>query len=333
MFEAIVLVLGVGGNVSQGIVKALRSCANKVTIIGACISEDSAGLYMCDMAYISPFANDARFIPWLFNVCKKEKVNMIFTGVEEIIDAIQPSADQLYRQTGSIFVASDIKQLQITRDKLLTCEWLKLNNLHYPGFCDLSNSCEVLSLTRKYGFPLIAKPRNGKGSQGIVIVYNQEDLDNIKNFENYVLQQYIGNKTDEYTVACYCDKTGKFINLIILYRELFQGTTFKAEVVENKVIFEEAKKICEMFVPKGPLNIQLRLDSNENPVCFELNARFSGTTPIRANFGFNDVEAGIKEYVYKEDISNFFNITYGTAYRYWNEIYVDKQIQNKLIIK
>ena len=49
-----VLVLGVGGNVSQGIIKALRFSQLPLKIYGACISEMSTGLYMCDESYILP---------------------------------------------------------------------------------------------------------------------------------------------------------------------------------------------------------------------------------------------------------------------------------------
>jgi hypothetical protein len=46
-----VLVLGVGGNVSQGILKALALCTLPVRVIGACISPLSLGLYTADRAY------------------------------------------------------------------------------------------------------------------------------------------------------------------------------------------------------------------------------------------------------------------------------------------
>ena len=114
-------------------------------------------------------------------------------------------------------------------------------------------------------------------------------------------------------------------------RELKYGTTFKAEIVENSAITAEVTKICERFKPVGPLNIQLRMDQNNRPVCFELNVRFSGTTPMRAHYGFNDVEAMIKEYVLEQELPEQFEIRKGIVYRYMNEIYVDDLVQNKLI--
>ena len=48
-----VLVLGVGGNVSQGILKALAISNLKCRVVGACISPLAAGLYTVDRAYVS----------------------------------------------------------------------------------------------------------------------------------------------------------------------------------------------------------------------------------------------------------------------------------------
>ena len=83
-----ILVLGVGGNVSQGIVKALRKTDLDIHITGACVSPASAGLYMCDEAFLSPYAKEECFISWLAEICNRQKIDMIVTGVEEIIREI-----------------------------------------------------------------------------------------------------------------------------------------------------------------------------------------------------------------------------------------------------
>ena len=72
-----VLVLGVGGNVSQGILKALRASDLDLHIVGACIGPLSTGLYMCDEACISPYANDPKFIGWLIDLCNEKKIDIV----------------------------------------------------------------------------------------------------------------------------------------------------------------------------------------------------------------------------------------------------------------
>lgn len=317
-----ILVLGVGGNVSQGILKAIRLSKLECNIIGACISEDSPGLYMCDKAYISPYANTNKFIPWLIDLCNLENIDIILTGVEEIIFSIAENIYKIEKNTNAVFISSSLEKLKIGQDKLKTCEWLKANGLNFPEFVASKDYENAMELSIRKGFPLIGKPRDGKGSSGIIIINNKEELTQVSNLDNYVIQEYIGDSNTEYTVGCYCNKKGELVDIIIMHRILKDGTTNKATVVDNQDIYIESKAICEAFKPTGPLNIQLRLDKLGKPVCFELNVRFSGTTPMRANFGYNDVIAQIYEYIFDNEISSLFDIKKGKAYRYLEEVYL-----------
>ncbi len=315
------LILGVGGNVSQGIVKALRGSGLDIVLLGACISEYSAGLYLCDKAFLAPYASDAAFLPWLVSICNEEAVDIVLTGVEENINAIMKQYDCFTAQTSAIFCSVSYAQLTIGQDKYLTCQWLKEHGCNYPKYCLLSDAAAVAGLVKEAGFPLIAKPRHGKGAKGIVKITAEEDFVQIAQKEDYVLEECIGTDGDEYTVGCYCDKEQKFRGAIIMHRRLVNGSTDFARIVENEAILEEAEKICAAFCPAGPLNIQLRIDKHGRPVCFELNVRFSGTAPIRAHFGYEDVKAMVKEYVLGEAIDDCFHVQKGEAYRYVNEIY------------
>ena len=55
---------------------------------------------------------------------------------------------------------------------------------------------------------------------------------------------------------------------------------------------------------------------------FEFNARFSGTTPIRAHFGFNEPDMTLRSYYLGQKI-NPPTIRQGVALRYVEEIFVD----------
>ena len=90
-----VLILGMSGNVSQGILKAIRNSGLDCYIVGACVFSDTEGLYLCDKAYTSPYAISKEFIPWLVDLCVSERIKIVFSGVEEIIDALSPVREQL----------------------------------------------------------------------------------------------------------------------------------------------------------------------------------------------------------------------------------------------
>lgn len=314
-----VLILGMSGNVSQGILKAVRNSGLDCYIVGACVFSDTEGLYLCDKAYTSPYAISKEFIPWLFDLCVSEKIKIVFSGVEEIIDALSPVREKLLHDTGAIFRASSPDQLEIGRDKFLTCRWLESHAFPAPA-CQLSGEAE--KLLERHRYPLIAKPRWGKGSNGVFMVKNEKDLKRAVEAPDYVVQEYIGNAEHEYTVGCYQSLDGFIPDPIIMHRTLKDGTSWKVEVVEDSAIQKLSEQICAAFRPDGPLNIQLRLNKNGVPVPFELNVRFSGTTPMRAQFGFCDVKAMLLESILHQSIEGSFSIQHGRAFRYTNELYV-----------
>ena len=136
------------------------------------------------------------------------------------------------------------------------------------------------------------------------------------------MQRNIGDAQSEFTAGCFSDREGVVRGAIVMRRELHEGTTVQAEVGAFPEVREEAVRIAEALRPMGPSNIQMRV-TDEGPVCFEINIRFSGTTPVRARLGFNEVEATLRHYVLNEPACDLPVITEGIMLRYWNEAYID----------
>jgi carbamoyl-phosphate synthase large subunit len=137
-----------------------------------------------------------------------------------------------------------------------------------------------------------------------------------------VVQEYLGSEESEYTAGCVCDRDGVVRGCIVMKRDLLCGTTFRAEVCDEPSVREQAIAIAAALRPMGPINIQMRIHHGR-VVCFEINLRFSGTTPMRARFGFNDVEFALRHFVRGEPAVDLPVVTSGIALRYWNEMYVD----------
>ena len=324
-----ILILGMGGEVSKGIFKSIRLSNIPCTIIGACVSLDSEGLYLCDRAYISPYASESNFIDWLIDICDKEAVNMVLTGVEENVCAISQNLSRLKLETNTIFRVSTPEKLHIGRDKYETCRWLEANGFPYPRYALPECAIDVENLIAAVGYCLIAKPRCGKGSQGIFRIDGPDSLRRVNSLSGYILEEYVGEDSQEYTVGCYRSMHGEIQTPIVMRRLLKNGSSWKTEVVQNKKIIDLAREICQVFDPDGPLNIQLRLNEKGEPIPFEFNVRFSGTTPMRAHFGFCDVKAMIYESLLKRDITSCFSIREGKAFRYAEEIYLDGCVQQE----
>ena len=324
------LVLGLGGNVSQGILKAIRASRLNARVIGACVNPFAAGLYAADAAYISPWADSSDFLDWLLNVCCKESVHGILSGVEPVLEVLAEHRDEIHAKSGAIAIVSPPSLLALCTDKLRTSEWLCSVGLAAPGSAMATDAKAVNDLAHKYGYPLIAKPRFGKGSSDVRLVRSADELAEVlRSPAQKIIQEHVGCASQEYTIATFSDRHGRMRGAITMRRELVQGTTSVAEVVRFPEVRRYAAAITAALRPAGPCNIQLR-QTDRGPVCFEINMRFSGTTALRAHFGFNDVEAAVRHFVLGEQAIDLPDIQTGLGLRYWNEIFVDPAAARQL---
>lgn len=324
-----VLVLGVGGNVGQGILKALALSKLSCRVIGACISSLSFGLYTVDQAYISPPASDPAFLGWLIRLCQAEKVDAILSGVEPVLTVLAEAAERVRTETGAVCIVSSPQCLAIGNDKLHTTRWLRDHGFPFPRTADAADSEGVDAIARECAYPLIAKPRYGKGAHGVFEVLSDRDLRSATERNAYIIQEYLGDPGQEYTAGCFSDRDSTVRGALVLRRELLEGTTYRAEAGHFPAVRAEAMQIAAALRPMGPCNIQMRMH-NGRAVCFEINVRFSGTTPVRARIGFNDVEAALLHYVLGQPPADLPLITQGVVLRYWNEAYVGLEARMEL---
>ncbi len=291
----VILVLGVSGNVSAGILRVVRANFKSAYIIGSCVKSTFNSVYSDEFIF-SPYASDEFFPEWVKNQCRLKNISVVLTGVEEVNDALSMIKEELYNLTSTVVLCPRSGALNIGKDKYQTAMWLKNNGFNFPRTFLPSSKEDVLSFYNLLQRNLILKPLNGKGSQGIYYIKNVKDIDDIEiDFSSYALQEVVGGVEDEYTVGCFQFQNGQCVMPIVMRRQLEDGNTVFAQIIQNERISDYCLKITEKLNPLGPLNIQLRLNDCGEPVCFELNVRFSGTTLIRDFFGFKDVVASVCE--------------------------------------
>lgn len=318
------LVLGVGGNVGQGILKALECSSLDCRLLGACTTAAAFGLYAVERSFISPPANSPEFVEWLVKLCVEESVDAVLSGVEPVLDVLATYRRVIEERSGAVCLVNEAGAMRVGADKLRTCEWLREQGLPYPDFASSEDVAAVNALISRVGYPLVAKPRKGKGSQGIVVVKDSGDLPRLGTLANYVVEQYLGSEDEEYTAACLTDRNDILRGVIVFRRLLTSGTTSCAIAGHFPKIRDMATEVVKRLKPRGPCNVQMRLHG-DTATCFEINVRFSGTTPIRARLGFNDVEAAVRHYVLDEPASFLPDIGSGVALRYWNEAYISTE--------
>ena len=281
-----VLVTGIGGNVGQGILRNIRDSFPDLIIVGVDIASFTSGNYLCDKTYQVPYSYEDNYIEVINEIVEKDNIDLIIpsTDYEVYYLALNKTA------IGAVVAASDFQIAKLYLDKYETFLYHKKNNIPFAKSW----------LPEEYDFSeieIIAKPREGRGSRGILInPANPKDLP-----KGYMIQPLV--KGIEITTAVYVTKKNILHSIFTMERELLNGTTSKSKVIfdyddELKVII---KKMIDLGGLRGSFNLQSIVTNTGEIVPFEVNCRISGTNSIRHNLGFQDVKYIIQEYLYNEE--------------------------------
>ena len=317
-----VLVTGVGSLLGQGILKSIQDSTLDCYITGTDYFPSAVGLYWVDKGYIlpdilKPEISELHWIEVLINVIKQEEIEIVVPGLDFEIPILARNKSTIEKQTNATLLVSSEEVVKIGDDKWETVNYLKNNNFNYPN-STLPNAVE--SFTQSNPFPFIVKPRFGHTSENVFLVKNKKELNvALSACDKPIVQEHLGDPYQEYTCgATFIDN--EIITIISLRRTLKNGNTRQAFCEKTDEIDAYIRKLTLSLKPYGPVNFQLRL-TDRGPVVFEINPRFSGTTPIRALFGVNEVEAVIKNLSATEPKGQYEEKE-GVVIRYFDNQYI-----------
>ncbi len=318
-----ILVTGAGALLGQGILRLLQISNFSKRIFTADPDPKSAGHWLGDYAIIIPKVIDSNYIDVIKKVIVQHKLDAILVGTDVELPILSKYKKTFLQEYGCQVIVSSEDVITIANDKLLTAEFLKKHNFPFPISVMANDKKKLIEIEEKLGFPLFAKPFDGARSLGIKKIENHEELMEIYNSNsNLVVQQFLPETEGEFTSGCIVIK-GKCKAIVTLKRDLRDGNTYRAYIDSetakyDKFIIPIAEKLC----PDGPVNFQFRIFKGE-PIIFEINGRFSGTTPLRHFFGFNEVEAVLKYYLFNTEIETPI-LKNGLVFRTWSDVFINE---------
>lgn len=315
-----VLVTGVGGRSFGNQILHALLLGGKYHVVATDADPFSFGLYQTPNRYIVPFANDPEYISAVLRIVKSEKLNAILPGTEAENLALANSRES-FSALGCIIIASPVEIIRLCDDKAKINAWLEDNGFLTPRTVTVS---DWRTLVAEVGFPVIGKPtRNTGGSRNVAILQDANEVEqflaHVPNREEIIFQEYVGTHEDEYTVGVLTSKDGEIIDSIVIHRKLIGLSLGEKRVVGHAtyalstgysqgfiIKHDFIQRTCEQLAIKlgirGPLNIQCRLAADKLFV-FEVHPRFSGTTSIRADAGFNEPDILLRNFLSNETIA------------------------------
>jgi carbamoyl-phosphate synthase large subunit len=281
MAQSSILLTGAGGAALPALIDGLRAKGYRVVTVDADIN--AAGLYLADRGYRIPLASDPEFIPVMRRVCHAEAVAALVPLVDE---ELLPTA-KVAAELGIALIGPLPAFTALCLDKYLLMQRLTQAELPVPKTRLLGESVKELV------FPQILKPRVGRGSRGIKIVWNQRELDSHLASAHLdtnatMVQRYI--QGTEYTVSVVAWRDGQV--RAVVPKEIIdkRGITRIAVTRRSEAIDRLCRAIQQRLRADGPFNVQLRLDPiNGTPLTFEINPRFSTTVTLTQAAGVDEL--------------------------------------------
>jgi carbamoyl-phosphate synthase large subunit len=323
----VVLVTGAGGVYGAATVDNLRRSSLSVETVAADTSWHASGLLRSKKAAVLPKVDDPSYVPRLISVVRESGAHAVFICSGQEIRSLVGRREELERETGATFILPDKALYTLASDKLETVRFLESKGFDSPATILSKGAGSLDDFIGRVGLPVIAKPRFGQGSRGLIVCRSADDLRRVQALdEEYVFQELLGDDDHEYTVGVMATDDGEVLGSIALRRWLSSGQTGACEVVDAPVITEYAEAIARELRPRGYLNVQLRL-RRERPVAFEINARVSSSTGFRALAGFNEPELILRRYVLNENPARPRPAILAMV-RSWKECVVEPSIWN-----
>jgi carbamoyl-phosphate synthase large subunit len=313
-----VLVTGAGALLGQGIIRSLKRGTLKVKIVAVDPSPLAAALHWVDEAYIVPMASDPDYLVRLREVIGRTGADIVLVGTDVELEILAEARHEIEREHNTHVLVSSPEIVRIADDKYATAGFFRDAGFDYPHSARGENATEIEQLIDSVGFPLIVKPRRGARSIGVSRVESRKQLEAaLSGNEGQVVQECVGDDDGEYTASAVLFDGQPCVS-VVMQRTLRDGNTYRAFTRPYPELNAITQRWGKALGSYGPANFQFRLDAEGRPKVFEINGRFSGTTPLRQLVGFDEVEMCIRHVVLGEDIVRP-EVEEAAILRHWSE--------------
>lgn len=117
-----------------------------------------------------------------------------------------------------------------------------------------------------------------------------------------MISKGVNPQVAEVSIQYVFDRSDNVIGRMASYNKLNNGIPIEILPIEDDAMWTDVEKLLPALVElgaRGPVNLQGRI-TNKGIKIFEINARFTGITGLRAALGFNEVEACIRHWLTDE---------------------------------
>ena len=251
---------------------------NSGKIIATDMSELAPAIYEADKFYIVPAMSDPKYLDIILDICKKEKVDALFTLIDPEISLIAKNKTR-FLNIGTIPLVSEYEQVELAFDKYKMFCYLKENGFKTAkSYVDKNEFYTDLN-EGKINFPVFVKPVKGSASINISKVNSKKEIDLLFDlYDNLIIQEFL--KGQEIGADVYIDPISKKVVSIFTKEKIKMraGETDKARSFKDKELFELISRRIEKKGYQYMIDMDIFKIGNDYYIS-EINPRFGGGYP------------------------------------------------------
>jgi len=289
---ATILITGAGGACGIGAIKSLKAnTAHRV--IGVDMDPTAVGIQFADDGRAVPPAVDDEWPAAIASIVSEFDVDVIIPTVDEEL-AVLPALREVCSDVP--ILAPKQAVIDLAMDKYQSTKALA-DAGHPTPETWLATEADAIDPP---AYPLIVKPRRGRGSRGIKQVKTpaglQEHLAKTTHSPDELLCQTLVDGT-EYTTSVVGTTENELLSVVPKEAIEKDGSTVLGATRTAPKVARSCVEIFETLEPAGPLNVQQIVDEDGIPRVIEINPRFSSTSCLTAAAGVDAFDLLIRDAV------------------------------------
>lgn len=289
---ATVLVTGIGSTGGTGTIQALQKHTNH-EVVGVDMDSMATGFNLLDRGRVVPPASADSWPVEMAAVVDEFDVDAVVPLVDEELARLSELDERLPDDVS--IVAPRQSVIDDTLDKYRMARRLTDSGLSVPT-TRLATEADEL---RPRDFPVVVKPRRGRGSRGVEKLDSLADLEahldeTDRSPEDLVVQRFVDGT--EYTTSVVATRDDRLLSVVPKEAIAKDGCTVRGVTRMEPSVVASCKRIFSALSPGGPLNVQQIVDDSTDEVfTIEINPRFSSTACLTVEAGVNELDLLVRD--------------------------------------
>ncbi len=308
-----ILITSAGSLVAQNILEGLAARRKDYRVTGINCLAGAVSNFLCDRVYLVPPLDDADGFAQRFNaIVELERPDLIIPGRDDDVVYLSTRSD-LPVMTGPAALAAQL------RDKWLSCRFAQRHGLPFADTLRTEDGLDsLLEMAARFGWPIVAKPRTGQASRGVVMVADANQLAIAATWPGYCFQPWLGQQPEvdgllqamrgglplgwslpqsKTSMDGWITPAGEIGGLFCtLHEEVVLGRSERVSRIDapqTHAILRAYAAALQQEGWRGPFNVQLAPDAQGQLRAFEINGRFTGSAATLAYLGLDFVQGAI----------------------------------------